>query len=192
MKKAPGRPNLGKMKTLSERSVQVYLPTQEMVKEWKVEAEKYGLSLSKFVVEVVDDALSKNPRGLTPREQLEAELNKAWAQITVLSIEVDQLREDNKRNDETIADYRKRLATPGAVPEESAEFVPLLAQLVQEEKVLPMDNARKMFGIGPADSEALRALGAAADALVSMGLVEKGMSEWRWVGGKKLKRRQSH
>ncbi|MBU0684424.1 MAG: hypothetical protein KJ653_01045, partial [Candidatus Thermoplasmatota archaeon] len=68
------------MKTLKDREVNLYLPTVEMVDEWKTEAEKHGLSLSKFVVEVVDDALRKSPKGLTPREQLEDELNNVWAE----------------------------------------------------------------------------------------------------------------
>jgi len=189
MKKGPGRPNLGRTKTLKDREINLYLPTVEMVKQWKAEAEKHGVSLSKFVVEVVDDVMRKNPRGLTPREHLEAELDQAWKQITVLSTEVDQLREDKRRNEETITEYRERLSKPGAVPEESAEYVPLLAELVQTEKVLPMDEARKMFGIGLGDSDALRALGAAADALTSMGLIEKGLSDWRWKGGSRRRKK---
>jgi hypothetical protein len=188
MKKAPGRPDLGRKKTLKDRKVDLYLPTVEMVKQWKDEAEGHGLSLSKFVVEVVDDALRKNPRGVTPREQLEDELNKTWAELTILSAEVEGLREAQKRSDATIAEYREKLAKPGAVSEESAEYVPLLAQLIQEEKVLPIETAKKLFGIGDKDVDALRAMGAAVDALASMGLVEKGISDWRWVGGVRRKK----
>ncbi len=191
MKKGPGRPNLGRKKTFKDRQVDLYLPTVEMVKQWKVEAEKHGLSLSKFVVEVVDDTLRKNPRGVTPREQLEDELNKTWAELTTLSIEVDHLREAQKRNEATIAEYREKLARPAVVSEESAEYVPILAELIQEEKVLPIERAKKMFGIGDADVDALRALGAAVDALASMGLIEKGISDWRWIRGNRRKRQAS-
>ena len=100
-----------------------------------------------------------------------------------MSTEAEHLREAKKRDDATIADYREKLARPGAVSEESAEYVPLLAQLIQEEKVIPIEKAKNMFGIENTDVEALRAIGAAVDALASMGLVEKGISDWRWVGG---------
>ena len=174
---------MGRMKTLKDREVNLYLPTVDMVKEWKAEADKHGLSLSKFVVEVVDDVLRKSPKGLTPREQLEDELNQVWAELTFVSTELDHLKETKKRDDATIAEYREKLARPGAVSEESAEYVPLLAQLIQEEKVIPIQKAKNMFGIEDKDVDALRAMGAAVDALASMGLVEKGISDWRWVGG---------
>jgi hypothetical protein len=189
MKKSFGRPNLGRTKTIKERAIYLYVPTEEMVKQWKDEAAKHNLSLSKFVVEVVDDALRKNPRGVTPRDQLEDELDDAWAKITFLSSDVDSLREENKRLQETVSEYREKLSSPGKVPEESAEYVPLLLKLIQEEKVLPVQKALNMFGIGPGDTDARRAIGAAADALVQMGLIEKGMTDWRWKSGTRRRRK---
>lgn len=62
-----GRPNLGKTDTLKQRSVYIYLPTEEMLEEWKQAARRYDMSLSRFLVEVVDDVLRKNPQGISPR-----------------------------------------------------------------------------------------------------------------------------
>jgi hypothetical protein len=47
-------------------------PTEEMVENWKEKAKEYNEPLSRFVVEVVDDAIRRNPLGLTPRGNLEA------------------------------------------------------------------------------------------------------------------------
>ncbi|MEM2741952.1 MAG: hypothetical protein QXD95_07380 [Nitrososphaeria archaeon] len=44
--------------TIKERTVYVYLPSEEFVEEWRRFAEASGKSLSKFAFEVVD---SKRP-----------------------------------------------------------------------------------------------------------------------------------
>ncbi|MFY9606202.1 MAG: hypothetical protein WAS24_05680 [Thermoplasmata archaeon] len=191
MKKGPGRPNLGRTKTLKDREVNLYLPTVEMVNQWKTEAEKHGLSLSKFVVEVVDDALRKNPKGVTPREQLEAELKRAYAELELSIGKWEDLREVQKRNEETIAEYRERLFKPGKISEKAAEYVPRLAELIQDERVLPFVVAGKKFGIKDTDVNGFRALGSAADALARIGIIEKGILDWRWVGGARRKKQAS-
>jgi hypothetical protein len=70
MKKAAGRPNLGKTETIKQRAFTVYLPTEEMVGKWREEAKRYGDPMSRFIVETVDDSIRENPAGMTPREEL--------------------------------------------------------------------------------------------------------------------------
>ncbi len=53
------KPNLGKTETIKKRTVYIYLPSEEMMKEWKERAEKEGVSLSKFVIERVEDSIRK-------------------------------------------------------------------------------------------------------------------------------------
>lgn len=183
-----GRPNLGLTKTIRRRAICVYLPTERMAAEWKAEAKKHGLSVSRLILELVDDELRKSSLGVTPREQLEGELDEAWSKIATLWSEVDKLREDNRRCQETIAEYRGKLSMPVRVAEKSAEYVPMLAELIHEEKVLAIQNALNKLGISRRDTEARQAVGAAADALASMGLIEKGMSDWRWKGGTRSER----
>jgi len=51
-----------KTETIKDRAVYVYLPSLEMVKDWKGRAEKSGVSISKFVIERVEDSL-RNEEG---------------------------------------------------------------------------------------------------------------------------------
>ena len=46
-----------KTETIKERSIYVYLPSHEMVKAWKKRAKKQGASISKFVIEHVENSL---------------------------------------------------------------------------------------------------------------------------------------
>jgi len=49
-----GRPNLGRTLTLKKRAVYAYLPTEKMLKEWKADAKRHGLSLSEYIVRSVE------------------------------------------------------------------------------------------------------------------------------------------
>ena len=66
MRKLSGRPNQGKTQTIRARTVDVYLPTEELVEEWKKAAENASMSLSRYVVEVVERHRQGKPEGLVP------------------------------------------------------------------------------------------------------------------------------
>ena len=53
------RPSRGKTKTIKQRVIYVYLPSLEMVEDWKRRAERAGVSLSKFVIERVEDSIRR-------------------------------------------------------------------------------------------------------------------------------------
>ena len=53
------RPGRGKTKTIKQRAIYVYLPSLEMVEDWKRRAERAGVSVSKFVVERVEDSIRR-------------------------------------------------------------------------------------------------------------------------------------
>lgn len=54
---------MGRFETVRERAVTVYLPTKEMVTEWKDNAARHDVSLSQFVHEITDSAISKGGSG---------------------------------------------------------------------------------------------------------------------------------
>lgn len=76
MRSLRGRPNQGKTQTIRERTVDVYLPTSELVEQWKKAANEAGMSLSKYVVEVVERHRAENPKGLAPNWELEERAGK--------------------------------------------------------------------------------------------------------------------
>jgi len=54
------RPGRGKTETIKQRSIYVYLPSLEMVVDWKRRAERAGVSLSRFVYERVEDSIRRS------------------------------------------------------------------------------------------------------------------------------------
>jgi hypothetical protein len=53
------KPNKGKTETIKERAIYVYLPSLEMTGDWKQRADKAGVSISKFVIERVEDSIGR-------------------------------------------------------------------------------------------------------------------------------------
>jgi hypothetical protein len=186
MKKPLGRPNLGKTETIRQRAVNAYLPTAEMLGKWKSEAERYGVPLSRFIVETVDDSIRKNPAGVTPREALEKELNDTKAELKQSRARLESAEEALKRADVTIADYRAKLSGP-ILPSADAEFTSRLIELFLAEKVLNIDEIPERLSVELTDSKAVERLKSSVDLLKKAGLVESGMMEWRWTGGGKRK-----
>jgi hypothetical protein len=197
MNKTRGRPNLGKTKTTRERAVTVYLPTEEMVKKWKEKAKDYSEPLSRFVVEVVDDAIRRNPSGLTPRENLEAELQQAKTENRKLAEKIQSLETALEQRDLTVAEYRAEredavnLRDFKASLTEVADMIQTVDKFFRNNESLPMDKAYVQLGIRPNDASKQRALRASMTLLIWNGLVEKGMTEWRWIGGGRRKGHRS-
>ncbi|MGC8937116.1 MAG: hypothetical protein ACP5KV_07140, partial [Candidatus Methanomethylicaceae archaeon] len=73
------KPNRGKTETIKDRAVYVYLPSVEMVEDWKRRAEKAGVSISKFVVERVEDSIRREEgeEGYLSRAELDKRLQGA-------------------------------------------------------------------------------------------------------------------
>ena len=53
------KPNKGKTETIKKRAIYVYLPSQKMADNWKSKADKAGTSISKFVIDRVEDSIVK-------------------------------------------------------------------------------------------------------------------------------------
>ncbi|RLG91768.1 MAG: hypothetical protein DRO36_03405, partial [Candidatus Hecatellales archaeon] len=77
------KPNLGKTGTIKDRTVYVYLPSLGMVEDWKRRAEKAGVSLSKFIVERVEDSIrqEEGEEGYLSRLELVRRLRKAEEEL---------------------------------------------------------------------------------------------------------------
>ena len=175
---------MGKTETIRQRAVNVYLPTGEMLEKWKSEAERFGVPLSRFIVETVDDSIRKNPAGVTPREALEKELNDAKVELKTVRERLDSAEGALKRADVTIAEYRSKLTNP-VLPSVETELTARLIEILITEKVLNTDEVPDRLNLDMTDKVSVNRLKASVDLLKKVGLVESGMFEWRWIGGRK-------
>ncbi|MBC7129356.1 MAG: hypothetical protein H5T45_06475 [Thermoplasmatales archaeon] len=101
-----GRKKEYKTDTIMKRAVLVYLPSEEMKEKWQKLADKSGLSISRFVIEHVENSLSQENEDtsygtradLIKRiKELEEEMREIEKKYEILSKAYERLEEENKR-----------------------------------------------------------------------------------------------
>jgi predicted transcriptional regulator len=80
------KPDRGKTRTIKDRAIYVYLPSMEMVEDWKRRAEKAEVSLSKFVIERVEESIRREEgeEGYLSRAELIKRLRDAEEELKKL------------------------------------------------------------------------------------------------------------
>jgi hypothetical protein len=182
MKKSLGRPNLGKTETIKQRAVTVYLPTDDMLQEWKAEAALHGAPVSRFVYEVVDNAIRKNSTGVTPREELERRLNDALAEVKSLKERLELAESSLKQADVTVATYRAKISTALPASFDKA-IMRKIASLFLERQVVRLDELPISIGVKPDDAKGMAKIRDCLKFLTASDLIEENMSEGRWKAG---------
>jgi len=177
------KPSCGKTKTIKQRVIYVYLPSLEMVEDWKRRAEKAGISLSKFVIERVEDSIRKEEgeEGYLSRLELIKRLKRAEE-------ELKQLRSENRLLRRLVENLDKELKRYRTKPFLDESFVGVrqfdrdLIELLRSGRTLSDEEILSSLNIDPADTELVKAVSKQLEALEAYGLVEFTGKGWRWKG----------
>jgi hypothetical protein len=171
-----------KTETIKERSIYVYLPTHEMVKAWKKRAKKQGVSISKFVIEHVENSLQQEEDPTyKPRGDLVKEINELRDQIKELSDDNRQKKIVIERLDNELRKYRAEVFLEErfeGVRKYDKELIGILKRL----GVVDRDGLLKDLGIDPRDSNLVIAVSKQLENLEAYGLVSSTKRGWRWNG----------
>ena len=193
MSNPPGRPNFGKTLTITERKIVTYLPNKELVLGWRKSAEKANLSLSKYIIEVVERYRHGEPEGFVPNWKLEEEKNALEAELQDLrskySIQDLALKKVQKELSQLSAEYEKVRLT--AV---DADILNRIIEILRAEKdrsVFILDLLEKL-NIADTDIEGIKKMRYANNFLLKTGLiVSDGLVGLRWKRGRAGKRPQA-
>ena len=193
MSNPPGRPNFGKTLTITERKIVTYLPNRELVLGWRKSAEKANLSLSKYIIEVVERYRHGEPEGFVPNWKLEEEKNALEAELQDLrskySIQDLALKKVQKELSQLSAEYEKVRLT--AV---DADILNRIIEILRAEKdrsVFILDMLEKL-NIADTDIEGIKKMRDANNFLLKTGLiVSDGLAGLRWKRGRAGKRPQA-
>jgi len=177
------RPSRGKTETIKQRAIYVYLPSLEMVEDWKRRAERAGVSLSKFVIERVEDSIRKEEgeEGYLSRLELIKRLKKAEE-------ELKQLRSENKLLRRLVENLDKELKRYRAKPFLDENYVGIrqfdkdLIELLRSGRTLSDEEILSSLNIDPADTDLVKAVSKQLEALEAYDLVEFTGKGWRWKG----------
>jgi len=175
-----------KNKQLTDRAIYVYLPTVEMADEWKSLADKASISISRFVLEHVENSLKQE------EESKKSYISRAemLKQLMEKDEEIAKLNQDNRLLKMLADNLDKELKKYRAKPfvEDRGKFRGVreydkeLIQLLRKNETIDSDHLLKALGISPKDTDLVKAINSQLRYLQAYGLVEPTARGWRWTG----------
>jgi hypothetical protein len=164
----------------NSRYVYVYLPTAEDKQRWQSLADEAGVPLSRFVIELVENALVEES-DFKPRGELVKEIGK-------LRAENRELRDDLKQKKIVLEKYENELKRyrNEAFVEEKFEGVrkynkEIIATL-KRSGVVESYRLLEELGIDPKETDLVRAVSKQLEELESYGMITSTQRGWRWIG----------
>lgn len=167
--------------TIKERAIYVYLPSHEMVKNWKKRADEADVSISKFVIEHVQNSINQEEPGFEPRTELIKKLRTTEEEAQNLRSENKMLRSAYERLDEELKHYR----TQPFLEENFTglrEYNKELIEALRKKGAISKDELLDTLDINPRDADLVKAISTQLKNLKAYGLVEETMRAWRWRG----------
>ena len=175
------KPNRGKTKTIKKRAIYVYLPSEKMVEDWKNSADKAGVSVSKFVMERVEDSIRKEEgeEGYLSRLELVKKLSSSEE-------ELKKLRQDNrmlKNLVDNLDNELKKLRVEPFLQDDfggTRRYDQELIDLLRKGGSLSGEEILNQLSINPSDTELVKAVNTQLEVLEGYGLVVYVGRGWKW------------
>jgi hypothetical protein len=172
-----------KTQTIKQRAIYVYLPSHRMVTKWKESAEKQGVSISKFVIEHVENSLRQEEGEESYITKVE--LLKDFKKLKEENIE---LRKRNKIMDTVVSRLDEELRSYRSKPFIEKDFTGIrqyeedLIKLFKEKKEIRKEDFLDFLSIKPSDKTAIKWIYAQIETLEQYGLLKDLGGKWRWKG----------
>ena len=174
---------MGTSGSIKERVVYVYLPSVEMMTDWKSRAKKSNVPLSQFVLEHVTNSLrqEEGKENYKARTELIEELRKKDEAIEKLTRENEITRLALERVETELHRYR---AEPFL--EENFQGVrrydKKLIELLKKGEAIDSDHLLRLLRISPKETDLVKAVSKQLENLEAYGLVDKTRRGWKWLG----------
>lgn len=179
---------MGKTETIKERAIWVYLQSLEQKQRWQKLADERGVSLSKWVMEMVEEGIRpEEEHEWKPRKEIEEEIEGLKKEVADLRSELRQQRTIRENLEREIRRYR---AEPFLAPEFEGvrrydkELIQLLRStrsLDGKPKALTDIEILTRLSIDATEEEAVKAVSAQLTNLTAYGIVKSTPKGWRWV-----------
>lgn len=174
------RSNRPKTETVKERAIYVYPPSLDMTRRWKHRAEEEDKSVSRFIIDHIEEALKDEDRDeYQPRSELVEEINQ-------LKDENAELRKRNRMLDklvERLDDEVKRYhGQPFAQEDYSGvrKYQRELVDVIQTRGTIRHGELLDALDINPRDTEVVKAINRQLQQLESYGIIKEVAGGYRW------------
>ena len=157
----------------------MYLPSLDMRERWKQISSEKGISLSKFVVEYVENQLHE--------DELYAPRIEMQNRIDALEEENVQLRRKRNHLEIVVDKLQEELQVYRMQPflddnfQGIRQFEQRLIEMLKQKKSDRDDVIFREVGIKPTDSEGMKALQRQLLSLERYGLIKKTLEGWSWI-----------
>lgn len=172
---------MGKTDTIKQRSIYVYLPTEEMKKRWQKAAVKRCASISDFVVQSIEESLNaQKDNEYVSRAKLAEEAERLKEELIVAEEKIRRQDILLRRYEEELREYRAKAFTETGLSG-SRRYNEELIKLLRKGKVLSSDEIIARLGLKPTETEAIKAVSQQLEGLEGYGLVKLTKGGWQWV-----------
>jgi hypothetical protein len=177
------RENLSKTETIKERTVYIYLPSFGMLEDWKKRSQAANTSLSKFVIDRVEDSIRRDEGegGYLSRLELIRRLKKAE----------DELKESTKDNrmlkklvDNQETELKRHRSEPFLARsfEGTRRYDQELIELLKSGRSYSAEEILIRLGVDHSNTDLVKAISNQLEVLEDYGLVAYRGRRWRWKG----------
>ncbi len=161
----------------------VYLPSVEMVTDWKARAKKSNVPLSQFVMEHVTNSLRQEAgeEGYKPRAELIEELRKKDEAAEKLTRELEITKLALERVEGELRRYRAEPFLDEGF-RGKRRYDEKLIEILKKGQPIDSNQLLHQLRISPKEPDLVKALSNQLANLQSYGLVQKTHHGWKWVG----------
>ena len=171
-----------KTDTIKQRSIYVYLPTFDMVDKWKKLADEVGVSISKFVIEHVENSLRQEEGVADYTSRLELiEKNKMLQEENLdLQKRCKMLDTVVERLEKELREYRvKPFVDDDAIG--VRQYQGDLINLFKRRGVVRKDEILASLGVDPSEVVAIKGIRKQISGLEEYGIIKDVGAKWKWV-----------
>jgi len=174
---------LPKTKTIKERTVYIYLPSLEMIQDWRKRSEAAKTSLSRFVIDRVEDAIRRDEgeEGYLSRLELVKRLKKVEEELKELANENRMLKKLVENQEIELRRYRSEPFLAKDF-EGTRRYDQELIELLKSGKSYSSEEILARLGIDRGNVDLAKALNNQLELLDAYGLVVYSGRGWRWKG----------
>ncbi len=172
---------------VGQRSIYVYVPTNEMADRWKKLAKKSGMSISQYVLNIVENYIGDESMGASQGDlnkrlgELEGQNTHLRNENHKLSKRVESLDTLTDRYAEEIKELKNLQFQDEISFEGVREYEPKLIELLKERDVVKEHELLDLLHVDPGDAASVRAINHQLDNLFSYGLVKRIKGGLIWI-----------
>ena len=162
------------------RYVYLYLPSAVDKARWESLAKEAGVPLSKFVIEVVENALAEES-DFKPRGELVKEVGRLRSENKELGDDLKQKKIVLDKYETELKRYRSEAFIEDKF-EGVRKYSKELISILKSGSVTDSYNLLERLGIDPNNTDLVKAVSKQLEELEGFGLVTSTQRGWRWIG----------